>query len=67
MFSGQVNCASRIAYVPQTAWMQHLSLRENILFGRKMDQKKYNTVVKACALKLDFDSLVFFQFSSRSI
>ena len=39
-----------LAYVSQQPWIQNASLRDNILFGRKFDEKKYARIVDACAL-----------------
>lgn len=55
--TGRVNTKGSIAYVPQQAWIQNATLRDNILFGKTMDGKAYNSVVEACALKPDFDML----------
>lgn len=46
-----------IAYASQTAWLQQKSIRENILFGEKMDEKRYEDVLEACALVPDLDML----------
>ncbi|KAI8125131.1 Multidrug resistance-associated protein 1 [Lucilia cuprina] len=46
-----------IAYVPQQAWIQNATLRENILFGKEYDRKRYNRVIDACALRADIDML----------
>ena len=35
----------------QEAWIQHATVKENILFGQPFDSKKYNAVVFACALE----------------
>jgi len=37
----------------QESWLQQLTVRENILFGREYDQEKYDRVIKACALVQD--------------
>ena len=42
-----------VAYVPQSPWVQNLSLRDNITFGLPYDAAKYRAVVHACALELD--------------
>lgn len=42
-----------IAYVAQQAWIQNATLRDNILFGKKFNEQKYETVLDACALKPD--------------
>ncbi|XP_055859162.1 ATP-binding cassette sub-family C member 3-like [Episyrphus balteatus] len=54
---GKVNTLGSIAYVPQQAWMQNATLRDNILFGKPYDRKRYNRVVDACALRADFQML----------
>jgi ATP-binding cassette, subfamily C (CFTR/MRP), member 1 len=51
---GHVQVAGNIAYVPQTAWILNATLKENILFGKSFDEKLYNEVIDACALKPDF-------------
>ncbi|KAF0694552.1 Aste57867_14592 [Aphanomyces stellatus] len=51
---GAVSIAGSVAYVPQQPWIQHMTIRENILFGLPYDRMKYNKVVEACALTRDF-------------
>eukprot|EP00741_Cyanophora_paradoxa_P008074 tig00001254_g7813.t1 len=51
---GECALGGRVAYVPQWAWIQNLSVRDNILFGRPFDPVKYARVVHACALEADF-------------
>jgi len=46
-----------VAYVAQQAWIQNLTVRENILFGQKLDLCKYQDTVEACELKEDFEML----------
>ena len=41
----------------QQAWIQNLTLRENILFGRPYEKERYDKVVEACAMKPDLDML----------
>ncbi|XP_037025227.1 multidrug resistance-associated protein 1 isoform X2 [Bradysia coprophila] len=55
--SGRVNTVGKIAYVSQQAWIQNCTLQDNILFGKPLDQKRYQQVVAACALKPDIDML----------
>ncbi|KAM7353891.1 multidrug-Resistance like Protein 1 isoform 2-T2 [Cochliomyia hominivorax] len=55
--TGSVNTVGSIAYVPQQAWIQNATLRENILFGKSYDRKRYNRVIDACALRADIDML----------
>ncbi|XP_061394487.1 multidrug resistance-associated protein 1 isoform X10 [Musca vetustissima] len=55
--SGSVNTVGSIAYVPQQAWIQNSTLRDNILFGKPYDRKRYNRVIDACALRPDIQML----------
>ncbi|KAI8074767.1 phosphatidyl serine synthase-domain-containing protein [Gongronella butleri] len=47
--------ASGIAYVAQTAWLQNLSIRDNILFGQPFDPERYARVLYMTALTRDLD------------
>ena len=47
--AGSVMVAGRVAYVPQSAWIQNASLRDNILFGRPFDPAAYRTALRTCA------------------
>uniref|UniRef100_A0A914C5U5 ABC-type glutathione-S-conjugate transporter n=1 Tax=Acrobeloides nanus TaxID=290746 RepID=A0A914C5U5_9BILA len=51
--SGNVTVRGRIAYVPQQAWIQNQSLKNNILFSRSYNEKLYNDVIEGCSLKVD--------------
>ena len=46
-----------IAYVPQQAWIQNVSLKDNILFGSPFDNKQYQQVINVCELKQDLEIL----------
>ncbi|KAI9596883.1 P-loop containing nucleoside triphosphate hydrolase protein [Syncephalis fuscata] len=54
IFSGSID---NVAYVAQQAWLQNLSIRDNILFGQEYEEDRYNQVVFACALKRDLEIL----------
>uniref|UniRef100_A0A452TJ75 Multidrug resistance-associated protein 1 n=1 Tax=Ursus maritimus TaxID=29073 RepID=A0A452TJ75_URSMA len=54
---GHVAVKGSVAYVPQQAWIQNDSLRENILFGRQLQERYYNAVIEACALLPDLEIL----------
>ncbi|KAJ6635067.1 Multidrug resistance-associated protein 1, partial [Pseudolycoriella hygida] len=54
---GTVNVDGRIAYVPQQAWIQNATLRNNILFGRPLNEEFYKKVIHACALTPDLEML----------
>ncbi|XP_054263384.1 multidrug resistance-associated protein 1 isoform X4 [Macrosteles quadrilineatus] len=55
--TGRVNTKGSIAYVPQQAWIQNATLKDNILFGKSCEPTNYTKVVRACALQQDFDML----------
>ncbi|XP_036368003.1 canalicular multispecific organic anion transporter 2 [Octopus sinensis] len=55
---GEVEVQGSVAYVPQEAWIQNKTVRDNILFGKTYDRKWYEQVIEACALKLDFATLI---------
>ncbi|XP_054260595.1 multidrug resistance-associated protein 1-like [Macrosteles quadrilineatus] len=55
--SGRVNTKGKIAYVPQQAWIQNMSLRANITGQLEFDRAAYRRVVKACALQHDIHML----------
>lgn len=54
---GNVITNGRIAYVPQQAWIQNCTLRDNILFGNSYKASKYNGVIEACAMATDLEML----------
>ncbi|CAL1297888.1 unnamed protein product [Larinioides sclopetarius] len=54
---GKVNVKGSVAYVPQQAWIQNATLRKNVLFTQPYDEKKYKTVLEACALAQDLEIL----------
>ncbi|KAK0395659.1 hypothetical protein QR680_001380 [Steinernema hermaphroditum] len=54
---GFVGVNGKLAYVPQQAWIQNLTLRDNITFGKEFNKHLYNRVIEACALKPDLDIL----------
>ncbi|XP_069116797.1 ATP-binding cassette sub-family C member 10-like [Argopecten irradians] len=48
---------SGFALVGQEAWIQHATIRDNILFGRPFNTKKYESVLEAAALNMDLRML----------
>ena len=36
------------SYVEQQAWIQNMTLRDNVLFGKEFDKKKYVDTMLAC-------------------
>ncbi|XP_018302134.1 probable multidrug resistance-associated protein lethal(2)03659 [Mycetomoellerius zeteki] len=56
---GSIQVNGKIAYASQEPWLFAGSVRQNILFGRKMDQIRYDRVTKVCQLKRDFSLLPY--------
>ncbi|XP_047426931.1 multidrug resistance-associated protein 1 [Mugil cephalus] len=54
---GTVAVKGSVAYVPQQAWIQNSTLKENIMFGQEIRQTWYRRVVEACALEPDLEIL----------
>uniref|UniRef100_A0A2C9M9V2 ABC-type glutathione-S-conjugate transporter n=1 Tax=Biomphalaria glabrata TaxID=6526 RepID=A0A2C9M9V2_BIOGL len=52
---GYINLNSSVAYVPQQAWIQNNTLKENILFGKQFDREYFQEVVTACDLTPDLN------------
>ncbi|XP_068177281.1 ATP-binding cassette sub-family C member 10 isoform X2 [Antennarius striatus] len=65
--SGELNRLSGVVYVAdreagfglvsQEPWIQHASVRDNILFGKDLDLEFYQAVIEACALSDDLKVL----------
>ncbi len=43
--------------MPQSPWIQHGTIEENILFGLPMDRERYDDTLQACALEMDIAQL----------
>ncbi|XP_057704162.1 canalicular multispecific organic anion transporter 1 [Corythoichthys intestinalis] len=54
---GFVNIKGSLAFVPQQAWIQNATLRDNIMFGSPLEEKRFQKVIQACALAPDLDLL----------
>ncbi|XP_071386567.1 ATP-binding cassette sub-family C member 2 [Centroberyx affinis] len=54
---GSVNIQGSLAYVPQQAWIQNATLRDNILFGSAHEDRRFQQVLQACALVPDLELL----------
>ncbi|CAG8981562.1 hypothetical protein HYALB_00013680 [Hymenoscyphus albidus] len=54
---GDLSLGASRSFCPQYAWIQNATVRENILFGKEMEDGWYRAVIDACALKPDLDML----------
>ncbi|CAE6340042.1 unnamed protein product [Rhizoctonia solani] len=42
-----------LSYCAQQPWLEHKSIKDNILFGSPLDEERYKATLDACALKPD--------------
>uniref|UniRef100_A0A4W6CQK3 ATP-binding cassette, sub-family C (CFTR/MRP), member 2 n=1 Tax=Lates calcarifer TaxID=8187 RepID=A0A4W6CQK3_LATCA len=54
---GFINIQGSLAFVPQQAWIQNATLRDNILFGSPHEERRFQEVIQACALGPDLELL----------
>uniref|UniRef100_A0A672LSW8 Canalicular multispecific organic anion transporter 1-like n=1 Tax=Sinocyclocheilus grahami TaxID=75366 RepID=A0A672LSW8_SINGR len=54
---GCINIKGSVAFVPQQAWIQNATLKDNVLFGSDVNEERYRSVVEGCALGPDLDLL----------
>jgi ABC-type multidrug transport system fused ATPase/permease subunit len=53
--SGPIEIDGRFAYCSQKPWIMTGTIKDNILFGREMDETKLHRVVSACGLVSDLN------------
>lgn len=53
----QTGLIESVAYCAQEAWLVNDTVKENIVFASPFDQRRYNAVIRACALERDFEIL----------
>ncbi|XP_037318655.1 ATP-binding cassette sub-family C member 4-like isoform X2 [Pungitius pungitius] len=54
---GELEVNGQLTYAAQQPWVFPGTIRSNILFGKELNPKKYERVIKACALKRDLELL----------
>ncbi|OAE32931.1 hypothetical protein AXG93_673s1080 [Marchantia polymorpha subsp. ruderalis] len=57
--SGQVRISGTTAYVAQGAWIQNATIQDNILFGKPLNDARYQETLRACALVEDLRQMTF--------
>lgn len=57
ILNGTANINGEVSYGSQEPWLFTGTVRNNILFGLEYDRKRYQEVVKHCALMTDFEQL----------
>ncbi|KAL2533987.1 multidrug resistance-associated protein 11 [Abeliophyllum distichum] len=58
LINGSIYLNGTTAYVPQVPWILSGTIRDNILFGKDYDQKRYSEILQACALDLDISLMM---------
>lgn len=61
---GMIGINGTVSYASQEPWVFVGSVRQNIIFGQEFDKKKYEEVVRVCALERDF---MLFQHGDRTL
>lgn len=54
--SGSVTVSGSVAYVSQTSWVQSGTVRDNVLFGKPMNNEEYEKAIRCCALDKDIEN-----------
>lgn len=52
-----MHVCTKVAYVPQSAFIYNATVRENILFGLPFDQQRYAEAIRASAVGPDIDNM----------
>ncbi|KAE7997228.1 hypothetical protein FH972_001878 [Carpinus fangiana] len=58
LLHGLIHSSGSIAYVPQVPWILSGTIRDNILFGKDYDPRRYSDTLQACALDVDISLMV---------
>lgn len=51
IIEGNVKVRGTVSYVSQEVWIFSGTVRQNILFGKDYDEKKFENVIDVCALR----------------
>ena len=55
--SAPIELLENVSYVQQVPWIQNKTIRENIIFGKPYEEKRYSNVIKICELSRDLEIL----------
>ena len=55
--SGSISLKGSVAYAAQAPWILNATVRDNILFGKPMDEERYHKVIEVCQLEHDLEML----------
>ncbi|RZC41834.1 ABC tran domain containing protein, partial [Asbolus verrucosus] len=61
---GTLHVGASVSYASQEPWIFGGSIKDNILFGERLDKIKYDEVVRVCALETDFS---IFPYGDRTL
>lgn len=50
IIEGHIKVRGTVSYVSQEAWIFSGTVRQNILFGKDYDERKFENVIDVCAL-----------------
>ncbi|KAG4089889.1 hypothetical protein H8356DRAFT_1716914 [Neocallimastix lanati (nom. inval.)] len=52
---GKIVHGDSFSYCSQQAWVQNVTVRDNILFGKEYNEECYERVINLCALTHDLE------------
>lgn len=55
---GFIQSSGSVSYVPQIPWILSGTIRDNVIFGKDYDLRRYSDVLEACALDKDVSLMV---------
>lgn len=57
MLSGSIMKNGSIAYVPQESYLINETLKNNVIFGNRIEERRYKDIIKVCELDTDIHLL----------
>lgn len=54
--NGKIQVNGTVSYAPQSPWIFTDTVRANIVFEKRFDEKRYQDIIRACSLDVDFVS-----------